>query len=198
MSSSAIDVMKAKLEVAQAEADIADAEVRAARAQLDVARARLEYLQAMQEHGGSPKPSPHGSPRGTEALESSPSPKLVDGEPSIMVVAVPSHKPNAQKSDGAVSGPKHPALRAELGETTALGSAWLGREASIPRSPSPPVSDLRGPFMEFGRVRIRLWYVCLAGGDFPCGIMTTDERFKYDWSVTPARAECCAKNTHIY
>ena len=201
MSVSPIDLIKAKFEIAQSEADIADAEVRAAHAiadaeakalhaQLNVARAKLEYLQAMQEHGGSPKPSPHGSPRGTGALESSPS-------PAVMVVTVPSQKSDAAGS--SILGPNYTALRAELDGTTAYGSAGLGREASIPRSPSPPVSDLRGPFMKFGRVRIRLWYVCLAGGDFPCGIMTTDERFKYDWSVTPVRTGCCAKDvTHIY
>jgi hypothetical protein len=53
--------------------------------------------------------------------------------------------------------------------------------------------------MEFGKVRIRLWNVCFAGGEFPCGIMTTDKRFKYDWSVTPVRAECCAMGVkHFY
>jgi hypothetical protein len=83
--------------------------------------------------------------------------------------------------------------------TTTYLAAWLGREASIPGSPIPPVGNLRGPCMEFGKVRIRLWNVCFAGGEFPCGIMTTDKRFKYDWSVTPARAECCAMGVkHFY
>ena len=123
------------------------------------------------------------------ALESSPSPKLADGEPAVMVVTVPSQKSDAQNSDAAVSGPNHMALRAELGGTMALGSAWLERA----------VSDRRGPFMVFGKVRIRFWYVCFGGRLDPCGIMTTDERFKYDWNVSPVRTHCCAKNAnHIY
>ena len=61
------------------------------------------------------------------ALESSQS---ADGEPAVMVFAVPSQKSDAQNSDAAVSGPNHMALRAELGGTTALGSAWLGRVRS--------------------------------------------------------------------
>jgi len=52
--------------------------------------------------------------------------------------------------------------------------------------------------MEFGKVRIRYWYVCFAGGEEPCGIMTTGERFKYHWSVNPVRAQCCAKGAHVY
>ena len=29
--------------------------------------------------------------------------------------------------------------------------------------------------------------------------MTTDERFKYDWNVTPVRTQCCAKDAnHVY
>ena len=52
--------------------------------------------------------------------------------------------------------------------------------------------------MEFGRVWIRLWYVCFAGKKIPCGIMTTDERFKHDWSATPVRSDCCAKIKHMY
>ena len=28
--------------------------------------------------------------------------------------------------------------------------------------------------------------------------MTTDERFKYDWSVNPVRKQCCAKDGHAY
>jgi outer membrane protein TolC len=78
MMSSTIELSKAKFEVAQAEAVIADAEAKAARARLNVAKARLEYLLTMQEHGGSPQPSPHGSPRDAGALESSPVPKFVD------------------------------------------------------------------------------------------------------------------------
>jgi hypothetical protein len=58
------------------------------------------------------------------ALVSSPSLKLVDGEPVVMVVAVPSQKSDSQMSDAAVLGPKHTDLRAELGGTTALGLAW--------------------------------------------------------------------------
>ena len=53
--------------------------------------------------------------------------------------------------------------------------------------------------MEFGRVRIRLWYVCFAGGDCPCHIMTTDENFKYYWNVVPVRTQCCAKDAnHVF
>jgi hypothetical protein len=198
LPTSALDLRKAKVEVALAAADVAEAEVRAARAQLDLAVARLELLQANEDQGESPKPSPHGSPRGTEALQSSPSPTLVDGEPAAMVVAVPSHKPDAHKLFSASLGPGSPGFRAVFGETRELdGSAWLAR-ASIPLSPSPPAADLRGPFMEFGEVRIRYWYVCWAGGEPPCGIMTTDEQFKYDWNVIPVRKQCCAKDGHVY
>jgi hypothetical protein len=118
------------------------------------------------------------------ALESSPSPKSADGEPAVVLVAVPSVKSDAQISDAAVSKPKD-MLRDEL-------------QAFISCSPSPSVFDLRGPFMEFGEVRIRFWYVCFAGGKTPCGIMTTDERFKYDWSVVPVRKHCCAKDPHRF
>ena len=52
--------------------------------------------------------------------------------------------------------------------------------------------------MEFGEVRIRFWYVCFAGGETPCFIMTTDEQFKYDWNVIPVRKQCCAKGGHVY
>ena len=52
--------------------------------------------------------------------------------------------------------------------------------------------------MKFGRVWIRLWYVCFAGKKIPCGIMTTDERFKHDWSATPVRRDCCAKIKQMY
>ena len=52
--------------------------------------------------------------------------------------------------------------------------------------------------MEFGEVRIRYWYVCWAGGETPCGIMTTDEQFKYDWNVIPVRKHCCAKDPHRF
>jgi hypothetical protein len=53
--------------------------------------------------------------------------------------------------------------------------------------------------MEFGEVRIRFWYVCFAGGEkTPCGIMTTDSNFKYDWNVYPVRNKCCAKDPHRF
>ena len=53
--------------------------------------------------------------------------------------------------------------------------------------------------MEFGRVRIRLWYVCFVGGNCPCHIMTMDENFKYDWNVMPVRTQCCVKDgNHLY
>ena len=118
------------------------------------------------------------------ALESSPSPKSADGEPAVVLVAVPSVKSDAQISDAAVSKPKD-MLRAEL-------------QAFISCSPSSSVSDLRGPFIEFGEVRIRFWYVCFAGGKTPCGIMTTDDRFTYDWYQGPLRRRCCAKERHNY
>jgi hypothetical protein len=52
--------------------------------------------------------------------------------------------------------------------------------------------------MEFGEVRIRYWYVCWAGGEQTCGIMTTDEQFKYDWNVIPVRKHCGAKDPHRF
>jgi hypothetical protein len=179
---SARDLRRAKIEVAQAQADMAEAEVRAARARLELAVARLNDLQQNEYQGASPMPSPNGSPRGTDALQSSPSPTLVDEEPAAMGVAVPSHGPDYQK----------------LFATRALdSSAWLAT-ASIPSSPSLPASDLRGPFMEFGEVRIRYWFVCWSGGESPCGIMTTDDNFKYDWSVVPVRKHCCATDPHRF
>ena len=55
------------------------------------------------------------------------------------------------------------------------------RQLYFPSSPSSPVSDLRSPFLEFGKVRILYWYLCIAGGQTPCDIMTADESFTYDW-----------------
>ena len=109
----------------------------------------------------------------------SPSPTSADGEPAAVLVAVPSVKSDAQISHAAVSTPKD-MLRAEL-------------QAFISCSPSSSVSDLRGPFIEFGKVRILYWYLCFAGGKMPCDIMTTDDRFTHDWLQGPSRRGCCAK-----
>ena len=126
----------------------------------------------------------------------------------MMVFGLFSRTPRyVSSSEGDVRNPKLEVAQAlavqadakAKAATTTYLAAWRGREASIPRSPIPPVGNLRGPFMNFGKGRIRLWNVCFAGGEFSCGIMTTDKRFKYDWSVTPVRTECCAKDVkHIY
>jgi len=159
LPTSARDLRKAKVEVAQAQADVAEAEVRAARARLEMVVARLKFLQENEDEGASPMPSPHGSPRGTDALQSSPSPTLVDEEPAAMGVAVPSHGPDYQKLFSTSSGPGSSGLTSRLATRALDSSAWLA-SAPIPSSPSLPAFDLRGPFMEFGEVRIRYWYVC--------------------------------------
>ena len=85
-----------------------------------------------------------------------------------------------------------------MAATTAFRASSLGGQASIPRSPSLPASHVRGPFMEFGRVRIRLWFVCRAGREIPCGLMTTDENWKYKWSGCSIEGDCCGHNPHVY
>ena len=48
--------------------------------------------------------------------------------------------------------------------------------------------------MEFGKVRIRFWYVCDGDWRDPCGIMTTDEDVMF-----PVLKYCCAKGfDHVY
>jgi hypothetical protein len=185
---SARDLSRAKIEVARAKADLAEAEVEAARARLALAVARLNDLQQNDYQGTSPMPSPNDSPRGTNALQSSPRPTLVDVEPADKCVAEPAHVPDCQKLVSTSSGPWI---------KTIASAGWLACAPS-PSCPSLPASDPRGPFMNFGKVRIRYWYVCWACGETPCGIMTTDNDFKYDWNVSPVWNKCCAKDPHRF
>ena len=214
---------QAKFECLEAAAAMAEAEAKAARAKFEVAKARFEYEKMLKEHGGSPQPSLHGSPRDHGASESSAVTKFLDREPAVIVAtvatvpsqklddagsstAVPKYTASKTEWDGSPVFGYSPAARrleldaaAELDGTTANRAALLGRDAPFPHSPDPPVLDPRGPFMEFGSVRIRIWYVCFAGGGSPCLIMTTDEHNKYDWSSSPVRNKCCAKAAnHLY
>jgi len=220
---STVEMSQAKFEFLEAKAALAEAEAKAARAKFEVAKARLEYEEMLKEHGGSPQPSLHGSPRDPGASESSAVTKFLDREPAVIVAtvatvpsqklddagsstAVPKYTASKTEWDGSPVFGYSPAARrleldaaAELDGTTANRAALLGRDAPLPRSRDPPVLDPRGPFMEFGSVRIRIWYVCFAGGHSPCHIMTTDEDFKYDWSSSLVRNKCCAKDAnHVY